>query len=62
MKWSLGNVAGAGAWIFGLYFAKGASLPSGNLFAAADHHFITGLCAGVAGLATLLWVNLRNAA
>ena len=62
MKWSLGNGLGAGGWIFGLCCAKGADLPTGNIFAASDHHFVAGLVIGAAGLATLLWVNLRNVA
>lgn len=60
MKWVLVNLLGAVAWVFGLFVAKGATLPSGNLLAATDHQFVTGVVFGLAGLATLLWTNLRS--
>ena len=58
MKWTLANTTGACAWIIGLFVAKGSNPSALNVFADGDHHFVIGLCVGLAGLAMLLWTNL----
>ena len=62
MKWTVLNALGGLTWLAGLSFAKGATLLDGDLFSVGDHRVLVGISFGLAGLALLLWTNLRSAA
>ena len=60
MKWAITNAVGAVAWVLGLSIAKGSQLATGGLLPTPDHQVFVGSMCGIAGLAILLWVNLRS--
>jgi hypothetical protein len=62
MRWTLVNALGGLTWLAGLSFAKGAAFPNSEFLAFGDHRMAVGLSFGLAGLALLLWANIRNAA
>lgn len=62
MKWTVLNALGGLAWLAGLAYAKGASLPVGNILAADDHRLLVGMILGLTGVALLVWGNLRSPA
>lgn len=60
MKWFALNALGGFAWLVGLFVAKTAAFPTGNIFLAPDAHLLTGLSMGALGLVVLMWANLRT--
>lgn len=62
MKWTVLNAFGGLIWLAGLSFAKGATLPDGDLLSVGDHRVLIGISFGLAGLLVLLWTNFRSTA
>ena len=58
MQWLVLNAFGATSWLAGLCYAKGATPPFDNLL-GGDHRMLIGLSFSLAGLAVLLYANLR---
>ena len=62
MKWTVLNALGGLAWLAGLEYAKGATLPIGGIVVGDDHRILIGMLLGLSGLCLLLWANIRSPA
>ena len=62
MRWAALNTLGAGAWLFGIVYAKSPHADALGGFDGGDHQFAVALSCVAVGAAVLLWANLRSAA
>ena len=60
MRWTVLNALGALAWLAGLSYAKGMSMP-GGILAGDEHRLLIGMAICGGALLLLLWSNLRGA-